>query len=32
MSNIGSSHDMALWLLIIKREFKAYGLNENLVM
>ncbi|MAO72355.1 MAG: glycosyl transferase [Flavobacteriales bacterium] len=30
MSNIRSSHDMALWLLIMKRGFSAYGLNENL--
>lgn len=30
MPNIRSSHDMALWLLIMKRGFKAYGLNENL--
>lgn len=25
-----SSHDMALWLLIMKRDFVAYGLNEVL--
>ena len=30
MPNIRSSHDMALWLLILKRGFSAYGLNENL--
>ncbi|MBT3612577.1 MAG: glycosyltransferase family 2 protein [Flavobacteriales bacterium] len=30
MPNISSSHDMALWLLIMKRGFDAYGLNENL--
>ena len=30
MPNIRSSHDMALWLLIMKRGFIAYGLNENL--
>ena len=30
MSNIRSSHDMALWLEIMKRGFDAYGLNENL--
>ena len=30
MPNIRSSHDMALWLLIMKRGFLAYGLNENL--
>ena len=30
MQNIRSSHDMALWLLIMKRGFSAYGLNENL--
>jgi len=30
MPNIRSSHDMALWLLILKRGFKAYGLNEVL--
>jgi len=30
MPNIRSSHDMALWLLIMKRGFDAYGLNENL--
>lgn len=30
MPNIRSSHDMALWLLIMKRGFKAYGLDENL--
>ena len=28
--NIQSSHDMALWLLIMKRGFPAYGLDENL--
>ena len=30
MPNIRSSHDMALWLLILKRGHVAYGLNENL--
>lgn len=30
MPNIRSSHDMALWLLIMKRGFTAHGLNENL--
>jgi len=30
MPSIRSSHDMALWLLIMKRGFSAYGLNENL--
>ncbi|MDC0204499.1 glycosyltransferase [Flavobacteriales bacterium] len=30
MQNICSSHDMALWLSIMKRGFKAYGLDENL--
>mgnify|MGYP006076248351 FL=1 len=30
MINIRSSHDMALWLLIMKRGFSAYGLDENL--
>jgi teichuronic acid biosynthesis glycosyltransferase TuaG len=30
MPLIKSSHDMALWLLIMKRGFKAYGLNEVL--
>jgi teichuronic acid biosynthesis glycosyltransferase TuaG len=30
MPNIRSSHDMALWLLIMKRGFKAYGIQENL--
>jgi len=30
MPNIRSSHDMALWLLIMKRGFKAYGINEPL--
>ena len=30
MPNIHSSHDMALWLLIMRRGFSAYGLNENL--
>ena len=30
MPIIKSSHDMALWLLIMKRGFDAYGLNENL--
>jgi len=30
MPNIRSSHDMALWLDIFKRGFKAYGLNEIL--
>ena len=30
MPNISSSHDMALWLLIMKRDHLAFGLNENL--
>ena len=30
MPNIRSSHDMALWLLIIRRGFDAYGLDKNL--
>ena len=30
MPNIRSSHDMALWLDIMKRGFSAHGLNENL--
>ena len=30
MLNIRSSHDMALWLLIMRRGFYAYGLDENL--
>jgi len=30
MPNIRSSHDMALWLLIMKRGFSAYGLDKNL--
>lgn len=30
MPNIRSSHDMALWLLIMKRGLSAYGLDENL--
>lgn len=30
MPQIPSSHDMALWLLIMKRGFNAYGLNEVL--
>lgn len=30
MPNIRSSHDMALWLLIMKRGFSAYGFDENL--
>jgi len=30
MPNIRSSHDMALWLLIMRRGFKAYGLDKNL--
>jgi teichuronic acid biosynthesis glycosyltransferase TuaG len=30
MPPIKSSHDMALWLLILKRGFIAYGLNEIL--
>lgn len=30
MPLIRSSHDMALWLLILKRGFKAYGLSECL--
>jgi len=30
MPEIESSHDMALWLLIMKRGFKAFGLNKVL--
>ena len=30
MPDIRSSHDMALWLLIMKRGFSAYGLDKNL--
>lgn len=30
MPLIKSSHDMALWLLIMKRGFKAYGMKETL--
>ena len=30
MPNIKSSHDMALWLLIMKRGFKAYAIHEYL--
>ena len=30
MSDLRSSHDMALWLSIMKRGFSAYGLVENL--
>ena len=30
MPNIRSSHDMALWLLIMRKGFLAYGLDENL--
>ena len=30
MPKIRSSHDMALWLQIMKRGFFAYGLNKNL--
>jgi teichuronic acid biosynthesis glycosyltransferase TuaG len=30
MPNIRSSHDMALWLLLMKRGFDAFGLEENL--
>ena len=30
MPNLRSSHDMALWLLMMKRGFSAYGLMENL--
>ena len=30
MPNICSSHDMALWLLIMRKGFDAYGLDENL--
>mgnify|MGYP003385841264 CR=1 FL=1 len=30
MPNIKSSHDMALWLMIMKRGFSAFGLNEVL--
>jgi teichuronic acid biosynthesis glycosyltransferase TuaG len=30
MPNIKSSHDMALWLFLMRRGFKAYGLDEVL--
>ncbi len=30
MPKIKSSHDMALWLLIMRRGFKAYGINKVL--
>ena len=30
MPELRSSHDMALWLLIMKKGFVAYGLDENL--
>ena len=30
MPEIRSSHDMALWLLIMKKGFPAFGLNKNL--
>ena len=30
MPNIRSSHDMALWLFLMKKGFNAYGLNESL--
>ncbi len=30
MPNIRSSHDMALWLIIMKRGFSAYGIDESL--
>ena len=30
MPNIRSSHDMALWLLILRKGYKAYGLDKNL--
>jgi len=30
MPNIKSSHDMALWLIIMKKGFIAYGLNQVL--
>jgi len=30
MPNLRSSHDMALWLQILKKGYKAYGLNEVL--
>lgn len=30
MPNIRSSHDMALWLHLMKRGFNAYGLNQSL--
>ncbi len=30
MPNIRSSHDMALWLILMKRGFSAYGLNKKL--
>jgi teichuronic acid biosynthesis glycosyltransferase TuaG len=30
MPNIRSSHDMALWCQLLKKGFKAFGLNEIL--
>ncbi|WP_286409833.1 glycosyltransferase family 2 protein [Myroides marinus] len=30
MPNIKTSQDMATWLLVLKRGFKAYGFNKNL--
>ena len=30
MPNIRSSHDMALWLLIMKRGFVAHGIEDSL--
>ncbi|MCD8410896.1 glycosyltransferase family 2 protein [Tenacibaculum finnmarkense] len=30
MPNIKSSHDMALWLLILKKGYSAYGINQTL--
>lgn len=30
MPNIKTSQDMATWLLVLKRGYKAYGLNRNL--
>lgn len=30
MKDLRSSHDMALWLDIMKQGFRAYGLNQNL--
>ncbi|WP_329903753.1 glycosyltransferase family 2 protein [Porphyromonas pogonae] len=32
MPLIKSSHDMALWLLIMKRGFKAYSIKENIAI